>query len=45
MQSFTWYIKRIKMMSISEISWRVTSLSDAWVERARVQVNKIPLYF
>ena len=42
MQSFTWYIKRIKMMSISEISWRVTSLSDAWVERARVQVNQIP---
>ncbi|WP_160060389.1 heparinase II/III family protein [Psychromonas sp. L1A2] len=42
MQSLTWYIKRIQMMSVSEIKWRVTSLSDAWVERARVQLNKVP---
>lgn len=30
------------MMSISEITWRVTSLSDAWIERARVQLNLVP---
>ncbi len=42
MQSLTWYIKRIQMMSVSEITWRVTSLSDAWAERARVQFNKVP---
>ena len=42
MQSFTWYIKRIQMMSISEITWRVTSLSNAWLERARVQFNLVP---
>ena len=42
MQSITWYIKRIQMMSLSEITWRVTSLSDAWIERARVQFNLVP---
>jgi len=42
MQTLTWYIKRIQMMSISEITWRVTSLSDAWIERARVQLNLVP---
>jgi len=42
MQSFTWYIKRIQMMSISEITWRVTSLNKAWIERARVQFNFVP---
>jgi hypothetical protein len=42
MQSLTWYIKRIQMMSLSEVTWRVSSLSDAWIERARVQFNLVP---
>ncbi|RBW47812.1 heparinase [Psychromonas sp. B3M02] len=39
MQTVTWYIKRIQMMSLSEITWRIISLSAAWVERIRVQFN------
>ena len=42
MQPVTWYIKRIQMMSASEITWRVTSLMDAWVERLRVQLKLVP---
>lgn len=42
MQSITWYIKRIKMMSLSEITWRIISLSAAWIERIRVQFKWIP---
>ena len=42
MQSITWYIKRIQMMSLSEITWRIISLSAAWVERIRVQFNWVP---
>ena len=42
MQPVTWYIKRIQMMSASEIIWRVTSLTDAWLERLRVQLKLVP---
>ncbi|PKF61444.1 heparinase [Psychromonas sp. psych-6C06] len=42
MQSITWYVKRIQMMSPKEIIWRVTSLTDAFVERGRVQFNLVP---
>ncbi|WP_022939986.1 heparinase II/III family protein [Psychromonas hadalis] len=42
MQSITWYVKRIKMMSVKEIIWRVTSLTDAYVEKGRVQFNLVP---
>lgn len=42
MQSIIWYAKRIKMMSIKEIIWRVLSLIDVYVERGRVQFKLIP---
>jgi len=42
MQPITWYIKRIKMMSVDEVTWRISSLSDAWIERLRVQFNCVP---
>jgi len=42
MQSITWYVKRIKMMSFKEIYWRITSLVNAWFERFRVQIDLVP---
>ncbi|MFT6984888.1 MAG: hypothetical protein ACJAT7_000689 [Psychromonas sp.] len=39
MQSLSWYVKRIKTMSIQEITWRVTSLSAALLEDIRVKMN------
>ncbi|MFT6139473.1 MAG: hypothetical protein ACJAXN_000663 [Psychromonas sp.] len=41
MQSLSWYVKRIKTMSIQEISWRVRSLSAALLEHTRVKMNII----
>ncbi|MFT5879882.1 MAG: hypothetical protein ACI86X_001003 [Moritella sp.] len=42
MQTITWYVKRIKMMSVKEITWRVSSLRAAWLERGRVQWGLVP---
>ena len=39
MQTLSWYVKRIKTMSIKEITWRVTSLSAALLEHSRVKLN------
>ncbi|QUM85350.1 alginate lyase family protein [Moritella sp. 28] len=41
MQALSWYIKRIKTMSIKEITWRVTSLSSALFEHLRVSMNLV----
>lgn len=37
MQSLPWYYNRLKMMSISEIIWRFTSLASALLEHLRVK--------
>jgi heparinase II/III-like protein len=42
MQSITWYIKRIQLMSTKEIYWRISSLIIAWLERFRVQLGLVP---
>jgi len=42
MQSITWYVKRIQMMSAQEVVWRLNSLSQAWLERCRVQFSLVP---
>lgn len=39
MQSISWYINRLKTMSVSEIIWRVTSLAKSLFEAARVSTG------
>lgn len=39
MQNFSWYIKRLKTMSVKEVLWRLTSLSAALLEHARVKTH------
>jgi hypothetical protein len=42
MQSITWYVKRIQMMSVKEVIWRITSLTESYLERGRVQFSLVP---
>ena len=46
MQSFQWYVNRLRTMSGSEIAWRVQSLLAALAEHARVSMNLVakPVY-
>jgi len=39
MQTFSWYVKRLKTMSPKEILWRLTSLSAAFIEHTRVKTH------